>query len=114
MVENTCGCMESFLQNDRGRDFPGGPVTKNPPCNATEEGLIPDQGTKLPHATELLSLHASTRESVRHNGRPCVTQLRPDTINKLKNTLLNDRGKLLWCLSGQESTCQCKIHRFDP
>ena len=114
MVENTYGCMESFLQNERGRDFPGGPVVKNPPCNSREEVLIPDQGTKISHATELLSLRATTRESMSRNGRSHMTQLRPDAVNKLKNTLLNDSGKLLWCLSGEESTCQCKIHRFDP
>ena len=29
------------------RDFPGGPVVKNPPCNAGEVGSIPGQGTKI-------------------------------------------------------------------
>ena len=32
------------------RDFPGGPVVKNPPSNAGEVGSIPGQGTKIPHA----------------------------------------------------------------
>ena len=31
-------------------DFPGGPVTKTPPSNARNEGLIPGQGTKVPQA----------------------------------------------------------------
>ena len=31
-------------------DFPGGPVVKNPPANVRDEGLIPGQGTKIPHA----------------------------------------------------------------
>ena len=31
------------------RDFPGGPVVKNPLCNAEDVGLIPGQGTKIPH-----------------------------------------------------------------
>ena len=26
-------------------DFPGGPVVKNLPCNAGDEGLIPGRGT---------------------------------------------------------------------
>ena len=26
------------------RDFPGGPVVKDPPCNAADLGLIPGQG----------------------------------------------------------------------
>ena len=33
-------------------DFPDGPVVKNPPCNAGDVGLIPGQGTKVPHAPE--------------------------------------------------------------
>ena len=32
------------------RDFPGGPVVKNLLCNAGDIGLIPGQGTKIPHA----------------------------------------------------------------
>ena len=32
--------------------FPGGPVVKNLPSNAGDEGLIPGGGTKMPHATE--------------------------------------------------------------
>ena len=35
--------------------FPGGPVVKNPPCNAGDTGLIPGWGTKIPYATEQLS-----------------------------------------------------------
>ena len=44
-------------------DFPGGPVVKNPPCNAGDMGLIPSQGTKIPHTavSQLLSQHASTK-----------------------------------------------------
>ena len=33
-----------------GRDLPGGSVVKNPPSNAGDSGLIPGQGTKIPHA----------------------------------------------------------------
>ena len=34
------------------RDFPNGPMVKNPPGNAGDAGLIPGLGTKIPHATE--------------------------------------------------------------
>ena len=34
---------------------------KNPPSNAGDEVLIPDQGVKIPHATGELSLHATTK-----------------------------------------------------
>ena len=33
----------------------GGPVVKNPPSNAGDWGLIPGQGTKIPHAAGQLS-----------------------------------------------------------
>ena len=50
-----------------GRDFPGGPVAKNPPSNAGDTGSIPGRGTKIPHATGQLSLRATTTELVRLN-----------------------------------------------
>ena len=34
------------------KDFPDGPVVKNPSCNAGDVSLIPGQGTKIPHAME--------------------------------------------------------------
>ena len=68
-------------------DFPGGPVVKNLPSNAEDVGLIPGQGTKIPHAAGQLSLHAITREKLTRcnerlcmlQQRSCVPQLRPDT-----------------------------------
>ena len=44
------------------KDFPGGPVVKNPPSNAGDVGLIPGWGTKIPHAMGQLSPHATTTE----------------------------------------------------
>ena len=38
--------------NLKFRDFPGGPVVKNPPCNAGDEGSIPVWGTKTPRAMQ--------------------------------------------------------------
>ena len=55
------------------RDFPGGPVVKNPPSNAGNGGSIPDWGTKIPHASGQLSLCAAATESVRSGA--CVPQL---------------------------------------
>ena len=49
------------------RDFPGGPVVKNPLCNARDVGSTRDWGTKIPRAMEQLSQHTTTRESVRCN-----------------------------------------------
>ena len=47
------------------RDFSGGPVVKNSPPNAWDVGWIPGQGTKIPHATEQLSLYSTTIEPMR-------------------------------------------------
>ena len=52
------------------RDFPGGPVVKNPCSNAGDEGSIPGQGTKIPHASLWLSLHATTGEPAHLNEDP--------------------------------------------
>ena len=49
------------------RNFPGGPVVKNPPSNAGDTGSIPGQGTEIPHAMGQLSPHATTTELVRLN-----------------------------------------------
>ena len=56
------------------RDFPGGPVVKNPPANAGDVGSIPGQGTKTPHAVGQLSPRATTTELVRLNERTRVPQ----------------------------------------
>ena len=50
-------------------------MVKNPPSNAEDAGSIPDQGTKIPHATGKLSQHLqllSTRtlEPTSHNEEP--------------------------------------------
>ena len=44
-----------------------GPVVKNPPSNARDAGLIPGQGTKIPHAAGQLSPCATTAEFARLN-----------------------------------------------
>ena len=49
------------------RDFPGGPMVKNPPSNARDAGSIPGWGTKIPHAVGQLSPCATTTETMRHN-----------------------------------------------
>ena len=54
-----------LLKNER--DFPGGPLVKNPPSNAGDAHSIPGQGTKIPHAAGHLSPRATTTEFVCHN-----------------------------------------------
>ena len=46
----------------RKSDFPGGPVVKNPLCNAGDASLITGLGIKIPHTEELLSPWTTTRK----------------------------------------------------
>ena len=46
------------------RDFPGGAVLKNIPCNAGHVNFIPRFGTKISHATEQVSLCTATTEAL--------------------------------------------------
>ena len=39
-------------------------MIENPPCKAGDLSLTPGQGTRIPHATEQLSLCATTLEPV--------------------------------------------------
>ena len=48
------------VKSPQRRDFPGCPVVKNPPCNAGDTGLIPGQGSKIPHAAEQLESPLAT------------------------------------------------------
>ena len=63
-VNVTEQCLAQWVMYDvEARDFPGGPVVKNPPSNAGDKGSVPGWGTKIPHATGQLSLCATTREA---------------------------------------------------
>ena len=60
------------------RDFPGGPVGKNPPSNAGHAGLILGRGTKISHAAGQLSPPATTREAHAPQQRARVLQRSKD------------------------------------
>ena len=51
----------AWLKKDDLWGFPDGPVAKNPPSSAGDEGLILGWGTKIQHATGQLSPHTSTK-----------------------------------------------------
>ena len=57
--ENKIKCVEVTpelgKENRCIKDFPSGPVLKNPPWSAGDTGSIPGWGTKIPHAVEKLS-----------------------------------------------------------
>ena len=57
------------------RDFPGGPVVKNPPSNGGDAGLISGRGIKISHAMGHLSPCATTTELTRLNERARVPQI---------------------------------------
>ena len=52
--------------------FPCGPVVKNLPSNEGKMSSIPCQGTKIPHATGQLYLHATPTEPM--HSRACALQ----------------------------------------
>ena len=54
--------LECFIKIILLRNFPGGPVVKNPPSNAGDAGSIPGQGTKIPHAVGQLRPNAAANK----------------------------------------------------
>ena len=106
---------------------PGGPVVKNPPTNAGDADSIPGQGTKIPHATEQLSLNATTTKPANHNCDPAhpkinkiffkknegfpggsvVKNMSPNAgdtglISDLKRSHIPHVQQLSWCISTME------------
>ena len=66
------------------RDFPSGPVVKNPPSSAADAGSIPGRGTKIPRAAGQLSPRATTTELVCLHERarePQTTERKPSRHN---------------------------------
>ena len=51
-------------------DLPGGKVVENLPCEVEDVCSIPDQGTKIPHATGQLSPCATSTEPVQSGAWP--------------------------------------------
>ena len=48
------------IYKDKSWDVSGGPVVKNPPCNAQDMGSMPGQETIIPRVSQQLSLGATT------------------------------------------------------
>ena len=71
-----------FTSKDLLRDFPNGPVIKNAPCNAGETPSTPGLGTKISHAVGQLSPHVTNRESMHHNKRSHMKQLRDNVVKQ--------------------------------
>ena len=63
------GTVSLVVKTPTAGDFPGGPVVKNPPSRAEDEGLIPGQETRIPPVTGQLNLHPSTREKPKNHNK---------------------------------------------
>ena len=62
-------------------------MVKTPHSKPGDRGSIPGQGTKIPHATGQLSLHATTTEP--SCSRACASQLeKPASHSKRSHVLL--------------------------
>ena len=64
------------------RDLPGGKVVENLPCEVGDMGSIPDQGTKISHATGQPSPWATSTEPVQSGA--WAPQLRTLVCHKEK------------------------------
>ena len=74
-------------QKTKNRDFPGGSVVKNLPCNLGDVGWIPGQGTKILHSKEQLSPWTASRESIGLDEKYRMTQRRsPESQLRLNET----------------------------
>ena len=62
------------------RDVPHGPVVKNLLCSAGDKGSFPGWRTKIPHAAEKLSPHATTTRA--QAARLCTAMEHPCDITK--------------------------------
>ena len=65
------GPTPSITVKKLGRDFPGGVVVKTPAFTAGSMGLIPGQGTKIPHAAQ----HSQKKREIRESESPCCWAL---------------------------------------
>ena len=74
--------VENKLKKTNTLDFPGGPVMKNPPCNAGDMGSIPGEATKIPHAAEQLNLDLAMKYLVLLNKNPACLIQDPTQPNK--------------------------------
>ena len=61
------------------RDFTGGPVVKNPPCNTGD--TVQSLGMKIPHIVEQLSPHATTPEAQAPQLQSLCTRMKDPTCH---------------------------------
>ena len=59
-----------WISDKESKDFPGGPVVKNPPVNAGDTGLIPDPGSTCCRATQPQLQSPHTKTCARQQEKP--------------------------------------------
>lgn len=93
----------SCLRETMARDFPGGPIVKNPSCNARNTSLSPGQETKIHEAHTLQLLGLWTLEAAGHNSRAHVPK--PLSLNSAvrvhvpQQKILHDVMKILHAIT---------------
>ena len=87
--------MRIIVRKGIERDFPGGPVVKNPPSKAGDQGSIPGLGAKIPHASRQLSPHVTTNEAfTRRKEEPASVRpsaAKTKTSSKLKKNVWREK-----------------------
>ena len=76
----TGGCRKDTT----GRDFPGGPVVKNPSSNAGDVGPIPVWGTKISYTEGQLSPHTPATEPACQNFRSPRASMKTQHAQEIK------------------------------
>ena len=76
-VPCACNTYSKHQIHKKPRDFPGGPVVKNLPCNAGVHRFDPWLGNQDSTCCGTTK-PVPQLESMCHNGRSCVLQVRPD------------------------------------
>ena len=103
-----------FIKNTENGDFPGGPVVKNPLCNAGDVDLIASQRSKTLQIAEELSPRTTTTEPTHSGdhtaqlGSPCNTRKIPYVTNKTQHSQIN---KLIFKKRKKKIVC-CSLVMF--
>ena len=77
-------------KHDQLQDLPGGPVVQNLPSNVGDKGLIPGQGTKIPHDAGKPRSSCTTREAC----MSCATM-------KTQHNWKKEKRKEKWSTDGE-------------
>ena len=71
-------------------------MVKNPPCNAGDKGSVPGGRTKIPHASDQLSLQPTVTELAHSRARvPQVLKPMSSGVHAPQQKMLRDAVKIL-------------------